>query len=107
MTESSEMSPSKPRAGRSVMLSDTVQIAQLLTLVAGLIIMSMNMGAKGEQLANHAKSLESLEKIVTDLTKSQIGTAKDVENNRNDILKLEALDARVRALETDNASRKR
>lgn len=86
------------QSSRPVMLSNVIQMLQLLTLIIGLTLVAANMGAKGEVLNRHDVDLKDLKAIVQDLVKFQVSTTKDNE-------KLRDLETRVRALETHGPSR--
>ena len=87
-----------PDSQRPVMLSNVIQMLQLLTLIVGLTLVAANMGAKGEKLDRHEVDLKDLKIIVQDLVKFQVSSTKDGE-------KLKDLEARIRALETNGNTR--
>lgn len=92
------MSGNPDSQSRPVMLSNVIQMLQLLTLIIGLTLVAANMGAKGEQLSRHEVDLKDLKIIVQDLVKFQVSSTKDGE-------KLKDLEARVRTLENHGGIR--
>lgn len=97
--KNSEKSVAAEFMSKPVLLSNTIQALQLLTLIIGLIVVSANIGAKGEKLERHEVDLKELKAITTELVKAQISMSKDTESQGKTVGKLEGLEDRVRKLE--------
>ncbi len=74
-----------------------VQVLQLVTLIIGLVVVSMSLGAKGEQLEAHHEDMVEMRSIVKDLVKAQIANTV---NGKNTDARLADLSKRIHELET-------
>jgi len=72
-----------------MLLSNTIQALQLITLVLGLVLVAANMGAKGERLDQHSNELTELKRITGDLVKAQISSTKDGDAMKDTLKDLE------------------